>query len=449
MCYRLGLIGASIVGAVATLTTIGAGCPPEEIEYKHIPATEHSLPLLAMQAVSPHAPVADRARAALRAAGQGGLEALFDRFPNLAADATRTAAPTDPLTLRWIDAVEAVGRQRDGAFSRLYWYTDLDQALAQASETNRPVLSLRLLGNLDEDRSCANSRYFRTVLYADPSVADYLRDNYVLHWQSVRPVPHITIDFGDGRKIERTITGNSVHYVLNSDGRLIDAIPGLWAAEPFLDVLTQSTTTLSMREVEPSLFDTHLRWHSERSAEQLERLLIAFRVEPPEPGQGEEQVRMEAHRAMERALSKSGMERVFIQELAAVQQDLPDQVDFAPIAKAFPAQICEQSRMLMWQKRFGSAADTADLQQQRIMHTMFSTFERSLALDTVMNRFELRPSALRWIAEAGGSIELNAFNERVYAELFLTPLDDPWMGLVPDDAYAALDSEGLMDGSLP
>jgi hypothetical protein len=29
-------------------------------------------------------------------------------------------------------------------------------------------------------------------------------------------------------------------------------------------------------------------------------------------------------------------------------------------------------------------------------------------------------------------------NERVYAELFLTPSSDPWLGLKPDDVFTGL-----------
>jgi hypothetical protein len=39
--------------------------------------------------------------------------------------------------------------------------------------------------------------------------------------------------FGDGRKLERTVTGNSIHYILDSDGRLIEALPGLYGPVAF------------------------------------------------------------------------------------------------------------------------------------------------------------------------------------------------------------------------
>ena len=34
--------------------------------------------------------------------------------------------------------------------------------------------------------------------------------------------------------------------------------------------------------------------------------------------------------------------------------------------------------------------------------------------------------------------DLESLNERVYADLFLTPSDDPWLGLNPSSVFAAL-----------
>ena len=63
-------------------------------------------------------------------------------------------------------------------------------------------------------------------------------DHFHLHWQSVRWRP-ITIDFGDGRKLARTLTGNSIHYILDDQGRPIDALPGLYGPAAFLRALGQ------------------------------------------------------------------------------------------------------------------------------------------------------------------------------------------------------------------
>jgi hypothetical protein len=122
----------------------------------------------------------------------------------------------------------------------LDWFTDLDAAIATARRTRRPILSLRLLGRLDEELSCANSRFFRKLLYPDPQINRVLREQFVLHWESVRPVPIVTIDFGDGRRVVRTLTGNSAHLVLDSRGRPVDVLPGLFDRDTFLRLLAQA-----------------------------------------------------------------------------------------------------------------------------------------------------------------------------------------------------------------
>jgi hypothetical protein len=133
--------------------------------------------------------------------------------------------------------LDRVCAQKDAHTSFLYWHTDLGAAVADARRAQRPILSLRLLGRLDEELSCANSRFFRKLLYPHPTINRMLRERFVLHWHSVRPVPRVTLDFGDGRRLVRTLTGNSVHLVLDSHGRPVDALPGLFAREAFAELL--------------------------------------------------------------------------------------------------------------------------------------------------------------------------------------------------------------------
>ncbi|MGB7416790.1 MAG: hypothetical protein WA902_21520, partial [Thermosynechococcaceae cyanobacterium] len=135
-----------------------------------------------------------------REQGQAGLE-KFLTIHNLSTQ----QLPQPDLR----EALDSLCKQRDCHASRLFWYTDLEAAKAKAAETGKPILSLRMLGNLDQELSCANSRFFRVALYPNAEVSKYLRDRYILHWQSVRPVPKVTIDYGDGRKLQRTLTGNS------------------------------------------------------------------------------------------------------------------------------------------------------------------------------------------------------------------------------------------------
>jgi hypothetical protein len=41
-------------------------------------------------------------------------------------------------------------------------------------------------------------------------------------------------------------------------------------------------------------------------------------------------------------------------------------------------------------------------------------------------------------------MDFEKLNEWVYAELFLTPRKDPWLGLAPADIYTALDHNGCV-----
>ena len=193
----------------------------------------------ARAAVSKNETVATRAIAALRAAGPAGRDAFLaehaERLP--APRGSRTRVPKLDVVQPYVDALDRVCGQKDCLSSKLFWHTDLEMAKAESRASGKPILSLHLLGRLDEEYSCANSRFFRATLYPNEAISQKLRESFVLHWHTVRPAPKITIDYGDGRTLVRTITGNSIHYVLDADGRPVDAIPGLYGPNAFLRAL--------------------------------------------------------------------------------------------------------------------------------------------------------------------------------------------------------------------
>jgi hypothetical protein len=175
--------------------------------------------------------------AAHRAQGQAGLSAFLATYGQ---DLAIGSAQKPETTVAARAALDQLCQQRDCHASQLYWYTDLEKAKTAAQASGKPILSLRLLGKLNEDLSCANSRFFRVALYPNAAVSKVLREQFILHWQSVRPVPTVTIDFGDGRKLVRTVTGNSIHYVLDPSGRPLEAIPGLYGPQAFLQQLQRA-----------------------------------------------------------------------------------------------------------------------------------------------------------------------------------------------------------------
>lgn len=71
-------------------------------------------------------------------------------------------------------------------------------------------------------------------MFSNPEIAAYINQNFEPVWESVRPVPTINIDFGNGQKITRTLHGNIATYICTSDGSIIDVIPGVYEPQAYL-----------------------------------------------------------------------------------------------------------------------------------------------------------------------------------------------------------------------
>jgi hypothetical protein len=66
------------------------------------------------------------------------------------------------------------------------------------------------------------------VLFSKESVAHFINESFEPTWQSVRPVPIVRIDFGNGNVLTRTLHGNILTSVCTPDGLLVDALPGIY-----------------------------------------------------------------------------------------------------------------------------------------------------------------------------------------------------------------------------
>ena len=291
------------------------------------------------------------------------------------------------------ELLDRVCAQKDCRASRLFWHTDLAEAQAAAEKSGKRVLALYMLGRLDEELSCANSRFFRVMLYSDPAIASILREKYVLYWHSVRPVPQVTIDMGDGRRIRQTITGNSIHYLLDADGTVLDGLPGLHSPQVFRAQLEEWLT----------LDRANLREYH------VERAIAAQTFAMNRPA---------AKDAALRAMAKSIVERPLLQQLTGERLPDPELDVFVEKLEFHPASLA-----LMRTK-------------QPLSDELMKNLRISIARDTFVNR-ELHGVIHEWFATQKVT-DLASLNERVYAELFLTPSDDPWLGLNPSSVFAAI-----------
>jgi hypothetical protein len=437
------------------------------------PATPAPTPeALASGAVSPDLAVSGPAIAGLRALGPKGLDIMFQvygqQIARLSAESPRARA-SDPQWQRLTAALDAVSRQRDSYASRLYWYTDIEQAKGAARASGKPILSLRLLGNLDEEYSCANSRFFRSILYANTEVSGFLRENFILHWKSVRPVPRVTIDFGDGRKIERTLTGNSIHYVLDAEGRPIDAIPGLYGPAAFLKALEQALSGFrSSSGKSGEAREASLRAYHKGA---MESIFAEFRADItragarliPPPAAAKTEVAASAPtagQAAPRAITKMGGEIKTLKSIGIVDPLLVlpqspgglerllgplgaegDMTEWVRIAALHGVDVrLDASSIALIRSQYPSIGP-GDATMSRILQNL----ERYLALDTVRNEYLMHTNLHAWFIEGSLTQDVETLNERVYTAFFLTPRSDPWLGLLLPDTYTGLMNGGVRD----
>ena len=77
------------------------------------------------------------------------------------------------------------------------------------------------------------------MLFSSDTVANTINNAFEPVWESVRPVPIVTIDFGNGHAITRTLHGNIATYLCNAQGTVFDILPGIYEPTEYLNQLNQ------------------------------------------------------------------------------------------------------------------------------------------------------------------------------------------------------------------
>lgn len=308
-----------------------------------------------------------------------------------------------------ITAFDRLSGQKDAWASRLYWFESWEAAQAESRRTGKPILALRMLGRLDEDASCANSRYFRTTLYAHPQIADRLRNKFVLFWHGVRPVPILTVQLDADHVLRRPIVGNSYHAIVSSDGDVQAVLPGLTSAETFLAFLDAPPPAAP-----PPATETAGRWKG----------ALAYG---------------DAH-----CETKTSVESTSLKYGGAGGTYADTRPTGDPAALAFPLhpRVVEMIRIKAQLSPCFPTPGPVDSRTDEILLAQVRMFQSNIQADDAINRGLQGPitERLRAHPEKLG----RPLDEWMYKEVFKMDLGDPWLGLDQPEHFMALDGDGLL-----
>jgi len=78
------------------------------------------------------------------------------------------------------------------------------------------------------------------------------------------------------------------------------------------------------------------------------------------------------------------------------------------------------------------------------LDAMIARLEQAIVADSAFNQLRLRPQIAREIVRRGGRTDFATLNAWIYAEVFRTPKEDAWLGLLPRNVFTGLPGDGVV-----
>ena len=221
-------------------------------------------------------------------------------------------------------------------------------------------------------------------MFSNDDVANFINKNFEPVWESVRPVPIVRIDFGNGTVLTRTLHGNIATYVCTADGRVLDILPGIYEPQTYLHSLNQF------------------------------RLLHNYAVRAKD--QGATRLK-EYHEGQGRALKENQPPPQFVNH-AGLSKRMIEGGILAMLVSGKEAQQWNATLATMYkanhQPKLPSNKDIANW--------------KILAEDTRINETTRRLEIHEMLA-AAGLVQPKAVTKKLYKEVLQADVDDPYLGL--------------------
>jgi hypothetical protein len=245
--------------------------------------------------------------------------------------------------------------------------------------------------------------------------------------------------------LANSATSSDIHYILDSQARTIDALPGLYGPKAFLRGLSNAETVF--KSLAPKSGDERNFTLSMYYGAQHSKISAAWTVDTQKiGGKAPEGFRVvkgnngEALLISPLAVTKAITEANILRAMTTATDELgkiTDEVAWRKIAELHSSDAVLDVRSISLIKHQNPNLTAPELAQ------LVQKFQDLIALDTVRNEYLMHTKLYTWLVKDPVYDDVEKLNEQVYAKLFLTPNSDPWLGLFSADVYTALDNGGV------
>ena len=243
------------------------------------------------------------------------------------------------------------------------------------------------------------------MLFSQPDVAEFLGARFEPVWQSVREAPQVTVDFGSGHVVRRTLHGNVATWILDREGCVIDVLGGVYAADAYRARLGEA---LALHDhVRPR----HPRWADHAA----ERFTDYHRRQAQALAQGGVPLHLKSQ-----GVNKAGIERWALVAMG----DGTDRADAATHGHAHTPAL----------ERLVAKPPPMDVSKMRVEaapRALGGIDPLPLAADVKLNETVRRQAIHAILAETGLVPFDDALVQRIYRDGLHCDLADPWLGLGP------------------
>lgn len=237
---------------------------------------------------------------------------------------------------------------------------------------------------------------------SDPEVIKLLSEDVVPCWESVGPVPKVTIELGNGRVLKRTLGGNIVTYLLSSQGQVYDAFPGVYMPWDYLGEIRKTLELI--RQIKPdSEAEEVLSWHRKELARTI---------------QSEERRTTLSKAFVESPLLKSLSGRKF-PKAGTVQAENP-----STAFQTYTAELQDISKK----------AATVDELRSSLLHDLQLNDPKEVGraaveIDSRNNLRLMRPAVHLLFSSYGSLPNVQECRDAVFGQILHIPIHDPYLGL--------------------